>query len=146
MFLRKSDQDHFPKPVEMTIVFLIIAVIVFTVIEELAIIYHWKHVWMVRLAWIAFCFDLFFSLEFVARGVRTARHNHFWYYVKNQRGWVDFITSWPLLLLVSGPTVIIMLYPQPTGEGGSELMNYLSILKSAKAIRVSRILRLIRIS
>ena len=139
---RRSDWDHFPKFIEYVVMAAIALVLVFIVVEEIAIIEHWSHEWIVRLVFIGFAFDIFFSLEFVGRSAISARHGHFWYYIRAQRGWVDFITSWPLLLLVSGPAVVIILADD---WSESSLLGYMAILKTAKVIRVTRILRLIRV-
>ncbi|MCB1325168.1 MAG: ion transporter [Spirochaetales bacterium] len=141
----KAQQDHLPKVIEYAILFAIVLVIVFTVIEELAIIYHWSHDLRVQLVWIAFAFDVLFSAEFIARAIITARHGHFWYYMRAQRGWVDLLASIPLLLLVSGPALLSQLHVLTSGGDVSELMGFISVLKTAKAIRVTRILRLIRV-
>lgn len=139
---RKFGLDHFPKPIEYTILFLIVLVIGLIFVEELAIIYAWGDEQFVYLVWAAFLFDAVFSIEFAARAVYTARHGFFWHYIKHQRGWIDFISSFPLLLLISGPALYLLLAQD--GSGGQSLA-FLSILKTAKAVRVTRILRLIRI-
>jgi hypothetical protein len=139
---RRSDWDHFPKPIEYFILLAIVLVIVFIVVEEIAVIYHWPHQWAEYLVVAGFCFDALFSVEFCGRSIISARHGHFWYYIRAQRGWVDFLTSLPLLVLVSGPAVLLM-FLNDNGEGG--FLHYLAILKTAKAIRVTRVLRLIRV-
>ncbi len=139
---RRSDWDHFPKAIEYFIMVAIVLVIVLIIVEELAIIYHWPHKWIEYLLITAFCFDLLFTIEFAGRSFISARHGHFWYYIRAQRGWVDFLTSIPLLLLVSGPAVYLIFFAD-AGEG--TFVTALTILKTAKAIRVTRILRLVRI-
>ncbi len=142
MNARKFGLDHFPKPIEYAILFLIILVIALIFVEELAIIYAWSGDKLAYLVWAAFIFDAVFSLEFAARAVHTGRRGYFWHYIKHQRGWIDFISSFPLLLLISGPALYILLAQD---GGGVQSLAFLSILKTAKAVRVTRILRLIRI-
>jgi Ion transport protein len=142
MSARKFGLDHFPKPIEYAILFLIILVIGLIFLEEIAIIYAWSGEQLAYLIWAAFFFDAVFSLEFAARAVYTGRHGFFWHYIKHQRGWIDFVSSFPLLLLISGPALYLLL-AQDGGEGQS--LAFLSVLKTAKAVRVTRILRLIRI-
>ena len=139
---RRSDWDHFPRPIEYLVLFAIVLVIALIIVEEIAVIYHWKHQWIVYLIFAGFSFDIFFSMEFTGRAIISARHGHFWYYIRAQRGWVDFLTSWPLLLLVSGPAVLLILFDD-WGEG--TFLTYLTVLKTAKAIRVTRVLRLVRV-
>ncbi|MCB1306921.1 MAG: ion transporter [Leptospiraceae bacterium] len=143
--VNKTRQDHLPAVVEYLVIVAIVLVIVYTILEELAIIYHWSHETMVALVWVGFFFDLFFTVEFVARSIATGRHGHFSYYFLHQRGWIDFFTSIPLLVLVSGPAVYLLLQSSDDfGEIGA-LAAVLHVLKTAKAIRVTRILRLIRV-
>ena len=56
---------------------------------------------------------------------------------------MDFLSSFPLLFLNSGPSVYILLYGANL-EGASALAVF-NILKVVKAVRVTRILRLVRI-
>lgn len=139
---RRSDWDHFPKAIEYIVMLAIVLVIALIIVEELAIIYHWKHQWIEYLLITGFCFDFLFTCEFAGRSIISARHGHFWYYIRAQRGWVDFLTSIPLLLLVSGPAVLLIFFGD---SGESAFVTYLTILKTAKAIRVTRVLRLIRV-
>ncbi len=139
---KQHPQDHLPEWIETTIILAILLVVVHTVFEELAVIYHWEHMWHVRLALAALTFDLIFSGEFVARTIVTARRGHFKKYMLAERGWIDMLTSFPLLLLVSGPTAFFLLTDH---EGSGSGMQVLVILKTAKAIRVTRVLRLLRV-
>lgn len=134
--------DHLPNFIETFIIFCIVLVIVHTVVEDLAIIFHWPHKVLFWLTVGAFVFDLIFCFEFGARSVITAKHGHFKHYILNERGWIDLLTSFPLLLLVSGPALFLYL---TDAHSDSAFFNFLIILKTAKAIRVTRILRLIRV-
>ncbi len=60
----------------------------------------------------------------------------------HQRGWIDLISSVPLLLLSSGPEVLLMVFPE-IGHGAG--LGFMSSIKIVKAVRVSRILRLLRL-
>ena len=111
-------------------------------VEDCAAIFHWSHQSIVYLTIAAFVFDLLFSIEFVVRSFISKQRKSFTYYIKHQRGWIDFLSSFPLLLFFSGPAVIA--YLSGSGDGGFAL-GFFMILKTAKAIRVARILRLIRL-
>ncbi|MBE7440697.1 MAG: ion transporter [Spirochaetales bacterium] len=139
---KKQSQDHFPLPLEYLILIAIVLVVIHTIVDDLARIYHWPHRQIVILAIIGFAFDLFFSLEFGARSFISWRAGNFRQYFWYERGWVDLLASVPLLLLVSGPAMILYLNPEMATEAST---SFLHVLKSAKAIRVTRILRLIRI-
>lgn len=90
-----------------------------------------------------FIFDFIFSLEFVVRTIASTVKKNFWGYFWYRRGWVDFLSSIPLLLLNSGPALYIYL----TGDMSQIAtgIGVLNILKIIKAIRVTRVLRLVRI-
>ncbi|MDH4199309.1 MAG: hypothetical protein OEV66_02925, partial [Spirochaetia bacterium] len=136
------NKDHFPAVVENIIIVTIILVIIHTLMEDIGAVYNWPHTTMNILGVTGFLFDLFFTLEFTARSLVSQKRGHFEYYIKYQRGWVDGLSSIPLLLLVSGPAVILLLM----GSGSDAMgFGFFSILKTAKAIRVTRILRLIRV-
>ena len=139
----KYSQDHLPKIFEYSILIIIVLVIVLMVVEDLAIIYNWSHETHEVLIWLTFIFDLIFTVEFAARSIITARQGYFGHYFKHQRGWIDLLTSIPLLLLVSGPALLAILIEDTNGAGG--FFTFLMVLKTAKAVRVTRILRLIRV-
>ncbi len=88
-------------------------------------------------------FDLIFSTEFILRSIWAFREKKTKEYIIYKRGWVDFISSLPLLLL----DIYVLTRLYSTGnlaEAGSSIA-VLNVLKVVKAIRVTRILRLIRI-
>ncbi|RME92203.1 MAG: hypothetical protein D6767_03705, partial [Candidatus Hydrogenedentota bacterium] len=135
-------KDHFPAWLENIIIILILAVVVHTVLEDLALIYEWKHSTVVGLTIAGFLFDFLFTAEFVARSIISHKRGQLRLYIQYHRGWIDFLSSIPLLLFVSGPAVLVLMIGHE--EAGATL-GFLSVLKTAKAIRVTRILRLIRI-
>jgi hypothetical protein len=142
MIHHEHTNDHFSPLVENIIIFGIFLVIILMLVEDIAAIFHWPHQTIVYLTVAAFIFDLLFSIEFVIRSIVSKKRNSFKYYITHQRGWIDFLSSFPLLFFFSGPAVIAYLFG--SGEGGLAL-GFFMILKTAKAIRVARILRLIRL-
>ncbi len=139
---QKGLQDHFPAWIENIIIVFIILVVIQTILDDLSTMLHWPHKVVGVIIIAGFAFDLFFSLEFGARSIISARRGQFMGYIKHQRGWIDLLSSVPLLVLVSGPALYILLVGNPE-EGGA--FAFLSVLKTIKAIRVARILRLLRI-
>ena len=140
--LKKKHSEHFPSFIETIIIILIVLVIFHTITEDFALIYirdHRFHFWM---AVASVVFDLIFTIEFSARTIVTARRKQFRHYITKERGWIDALTSFPLLILVSGPAIFLYLADV---HGGAQAVSFLTILKTAKAIRVTRILRLIRV-
>ncbi|GAB4440515.1 MAG: hypothetical protein OHK0011_23020 [Turneriella sp.] len=91
----------------------------------------------------SFITDLLFTGEFIARTVVTKKHGAFRHYMMHQRGWVDLISSVPLLLLSSGPEILLLINPDLFTSGAG--LGFLSSIKIVKAVRVSRILRLLRL-
>lgn len=139
----KVTHDHFPEWLEAFIIFAIIAVVGVTIVEDVAIMKHWDIRSLFIITAITFGFDVFFSLEFTARAVITSRRGEFRKYFLGERGWIDLLSSFPLMLLISGPALLFYLLNDPDSEAAA--FGFLSVLKTAKAIRVTRILRLIRI-
>ncbi|MBU1078291.1 MAG: ion transporter [Spirochaetes bacterium] len=88
-------------------------------------------------------FDLIFTIEFILRSIWAVGEKKFKTYLFFQRGWVDLLSSVPLLFLNSLPTLYFFL----KGDLGTATASIavLNVLKVVKAIRVTRILRLIRI-
>jgi ion transport protein len=130
---------------ENFILVAIILVIIHTFIFELAAYLHWSVNTRNILIFLGLAFDLIFSIEFTARSIAGARKNkqslyRYWFY---ERGWVDFLSSLPLLLLDSGPSVYFLL-SSGLHDGGAAI-GTLNVLKIVKAVRVTRILRLVRI-
>lgn len=84
---------------ETFILTAIILVIIQTFLDEYSRYAHWSVLSRNVLLVSGFCFDLIFSIEFTVRSVYNGRRDKFISYIKYERGWVDFISSFPLLLL-----------------------------------------------
>lgn len=127
---------------ESIVVAAILLVLVQTFLEDFAVLIGWS--WNVRkvLVITGFFFDLFFTIEFLARLYSAVYNGRAASYFFRERGWIDFAASIPLLLLSSGPAVLALL------TGGSAMFavgSMLNILKVVKAVRIARILRLLRV-
>lgn len=140
--IKRKDQDHFPEIIETFIILAIVLVIVHTLLDELSIIYSWSHEAHINIVVTGFIFDLIFTVEFFGRMMVARRLHSVGQYITAERGWVDGLTSVPLLLLVSGPAMVLYFSGHEAAGAG---LQFLHILKSAKAIRVTRVLRLIRV-
>lgn len=88
-------------------------------------------------------FDLIFTIEFILRSYWASKEKKLKNYLFFQRGWVDFLSSLPLLFFNSIPTLYFYL----KGDLSQAVLSIavLNVLKVVKAIRVTRILRLIRL-
>jgi hypothetical protein len=120
----------------------ILLVLVQTFLEDFAILIGWS--WGIRKVLVisGFFFDLFFTVEFLARMYTAVYNGRAVNYFFRERGWIDFAASIPLLLLSSGPAVLALL------TGGSAMFamgSMLNVLKVVKAVRIARILRLLRV-
>jgi len=128
---------------ENFILIAIVFVIVHTFLSDLGLLLRWSIDIRNLIIFAGLFFDTLFTVEFIVRSaVRGSKKQLMTYWVY-QRGWVDFLSSVPLLLLSSGPQVFILL-SSGTGEG-LVAIGALNILKIVKAIRVTRVLRLIRV-
>ena len=127
---------------ENIVVVAIVLVLAQTLFEDLAVLLDWS----VRVREVVLLaglfFDLFFTIEFIARCYDAYRYRRLWAYVRYERGWIDFMASIPLLILNSGPASIALLAggASITGVGG-----LLNVLKVVKAVRIARVLRLLRV-
>ena len=129
---------------ENFIIAAIVAVIVVTFLDELATINDWGIKAKNNLIILGVIFDLLFTIEFAVRMFVNGRHGAAGHYFLHQRGWVDFLSSVPLLLLDSGPAFILFLFPE-LSMGVDAGLSFFGTLKVLKAIRVTRILRLLRL-
>jgi len=128
---------------ENFILIAIVFVIVHTFLSDLGLLLRWSIDIRNLIIFAGLFFDTLFTVEFIVRSVVRGRKKQLMTYWVYQRGWVDFLSSVPLLLLSSGPQVFILL-SSGTGEGLAAI-GALNILKIVKAIRVTRVLRLIRV-
>ena len=126
---------------ENLILVCIILVVLLTLLDEYSRYQHWNLTTKIIILVFSLIFDIIFTIEFITRTVLAKKKIRL--YLLYQRGWVDFLSSIPLLLLNSGPSFILMI----TGrlEEGAATIGVLNVLKVVKAIRVTRVLRLIRI-
>ena len=134
--------DRVRKFVENTVIVAILLVLVQTFLEDLAATAGWP--WPVRrvLIYTGFCFDVFFTVEFLARFYVALWHRRAGEYVFHERGWIDFAASIPLLMLSSGPQVAALVLGQSAVVGAAGILN---VLKVVKAVRIARVLRLLRV-
>lgn len=128
---------------ENFILIAIVLVIIQTFLDDFSRYMHWSVSVRNALMVSGFIFDLIFSIEFTVRSIISRRKRGFNYYWNYERGWVDFLSSYPLLFLNSGPSLYLLLSGGLHEQGAA--IGILNILKMVKAIRVTRILRLIRI-
>ena len=91
----------------------------------------------------AFIFDLYFTLEFFIRFISALIKKKGIDYFFYKNGWIDFLASIPLLLLISGPELLFQLFA--INIFSVSFLSKARMLKIIKAIRVARILRLIRV-
>jgi uncharacterized membrane protein YczE len=120
---------------------LIILVILETFAEEIAAFSGYGVLWRKRLLFAGFGFDLVFTVEFISRLGRSRARRGAGTYLVREFGFVDLLSSVPLLLLHSGP----LLFAYFSGSFGLFApLGVLSLFKAVKIIRVTRILRFLR--
>ncbi len=126
---------------ENLVLVVIIAVLIQTFLEDLAILMDWNVASRYMLLFLGLAMDVFFTVEFIVRSYDASRSHRFREYFWLDRGWIDLLASVPLLVFNSGPASLAVLAGglSVAGIGGS-----LNILKVVKAIRVARVLRLLR--
>lgn len=128
---------------ENLIIIAIILVIVQTFLDEYSRYAHWSILSRNILLFAGLFFDIIFSMEFILRSIFAGKRKRMIRYWIYERGWVDFLSSLPLLLLNSGPSVYLLLSGHLQEEVSA--IGIVNVLKVVKAIRITRILRLVRI-
>lgn len=126
---------------ENMVVVAIILVLIHTLVEDIANMYGWRWSTRALLIYSGFLFDLFFTVEFLIRFFNALLRRNLIGYIRDRRGWVDFIASVPLLILNSGPAALSAF----TGVSTiATTAGVFGALKVVKAIRIARVLRLLR--
>ncbi len=128
---------------ENFIVIMIIGAIVQIFLEDFSRIGSWNVSAKTMLVIIGFFFDLIFTIEFITRSILSKKEKGWGNYFKSEKGWVDLISSVPLLLLNSGPIMLGMIWPGCMIA--IPFLGVLNILKITKILRVTRVLRVLRI-
>jgi hypothetical protein len=137
-----SQLSALPGWFENFIIVAIIGVIVHQITDEFSVIFGFSRTALNVIIVLGVFFDLLFSIEFVLRSLKARKNGSWKIYFQNQRGWIDLISSVPLLLLDSGPNFIFLLLHL---SGDASAIGILNTLKTVKAIRITRVLRLVRI-
>jgi hypothetical protein len=137
------DANNLGKLFENFIIVAIIFALVITVLDEFATVLDFSLSARSVILILSCATDLLFSGEFVARIIVTRKHGAARHYMVHQRGWIDLLSSFPLLILSSGPEVILLFFPELFQSGAG--LGFMSSIKIVKAVRVSRILRLLRL-
>jgi hypothetical protein len=122
------------------IMLMIGLVLIQTFLEDLSIVTNWPVFARKVLVITAFAFDLIFTIEFLVRFFLSLMRKNAGEYFFRNRGWVDLLSSVPLLLLNSGPGLYALL----TGTVFAGAISIVSLLKVVKAIRIARMLRMLR--
>lgn len=127
---------------ESLVITAILLVLIQTFFEDFAILAGWKWSMRQKILLAGFFFDLFFTLEFLIRFYYALINKRSVHYIMQERGWIDFLASVPLLMFSSGPIALAIL----TGEAAFlGLGGMLNLLKVIKVIRIARVLRFLRI-
>ncbi len=126
---------------ENVVIVAIVLVLIQTLFDDVAVLAGWP--WAVRLVllFVGLGLDIFFTVEFLARlyGAYVNRRAALYFFY--ERGWIDFIASIPVLLLISGPAALAYWSGSAMVVGTARMIN---VLKVVKAIRIARVLRLLR--
>ena len=135
-------QTRLNRVLENFIVLVIVLVLIQTFLEDFAVLVGWSLPVRQILMILGFAFDVIFTLEFFARSIFTASRGTFGQYFLEDRGWIDFLASVPLLLFNSGPELFAFI---TLGGTAFAFGGILQVLKVVKAIRIARVLRFLRV-
>ena len=132
-----NKQSDVKKVLETLITAAVVLVVIQTLLYEFSRYDHWSVRSRNILLIAGFFFDLIFSIEFTVRSLLSGRRGGFLSYIKYERGWVDFLCSFPILILDSAPSLFFLLSGDVnTGTGVIAGMN------AFRAMRITRLLRL----
>ncbi len=135
--------EKLKKYLEGIVIFMIILVLIQTFLEDFAVVLGLGWDFRRILVYSGFVFDLFFTLEFLARYYYALTDGRGGHYIVKERGWIDFLASVPLLAFNSGPAMFALV---AGGSAFAGVGGFLNVLKVVKAIRIARVLRLLRIT
>jgi len=137
-----SDTNKIISLTEKVVIAAVILVLFHTLIQDIADLFQWS--WNARRALIyaGLFFDLLFTIEFALRTLSAIVKKNLVSYLRDDRGWVDFVASVPLLIFSSGPAAISAYNNVPTVATAAGVFG---VLKIVKAIRIARVLRLLRL-
>jgi len=149
----ENKESNFYSFIELFILFMVILVIIQTFLEDFSIYAGMPLDWVKKIRLLAFFFDLFFTFEFITRLLDSITKGKGFFYFFYENGWIDFLSSIPLLLLLSAPEFILevkrvdlySLFADYSADFWAFLSIDLSIFKILKAVKIVRIFRLIRI-
>jgi hypothetical protein len=126
---------------------LIVILIIFSVIQIFLDEFGRFDLWSVlvrnSLTLAGFFFDSIFSIEFIIRSILAYKKNDALRYIKYGRGWIDFLSSFPLLLL-DLPAVYLLFSGNVEESPAASAL--LAITIFIYDIRITRILRFVRIA
>lgn len=126
------------------ILIMIVLVIVQTFLEEFSVVNGMSLSFRHLLVFSGLFFDLVFTIEYLIKQIRAALRHRGLDYLLHQRGWIDLLSSVPLLLLNSAPRTIILLAPENPEMLLFSGLDIANLMKVVKAVRITRILRFIR--
>ena len=135
-------KDNKFSALENLITIAIILVVIHTFLEDFATVINWNSDIRTVLMIVGFGFDLFFTIEFLARMGAAFQRKRVGEYFIYEKGWIDFLASVPLLMLNSAPPFVALVLGGTAAAGVGGILN---MLKLIKAIRIARILRLLRV-
>lgn len=134
-------------PFDLFVFISVILSILFVIAGEYAVYTGWSVRTRNAFLWTGLFFDLVFSVEFLLRSIPAAKSGRFTLYIKHETGWIDFLTSIPLLVLYSAPLLYITLNTE--GVRGTvlftEMINYTAIVHLSLVMRCIRVMKLFRI-
>ena len=134
-----SKKDSFGS---ILITFMILLGIVLIFAEDIALLAGWSVSSRTLIIFLSFVVDLFFSIEFVVNTVIKSKDKKFKIWFNKENGWIDLISSWPLLLFSSGPLVYGLLL---SGAGRRGLVGMMGLLRVVRVFRIARVFRIFRI-
>jgi len=112
-------------------------------INEYAVFAMWSIASITALLCAGVVFDLIFAVEFIVKSIKAAGRKEFLIYIKHKKGWIDILSSFPVLILYSVPLFCLLL--KNSAEIGTLSPLPFEIMSVVITIRMPLILRSIRV-
>ncbi|MBN2544630.1 MAG: hypothetical protein JXB50_02455 [Spirochaetes bacterium] len=151
--MEENRSNFFYLFIELSVLFMILLVIIQTFLEDFSVYKGWSLDLVDKIKLSAVFFDLFFTFEFLTRFIDRITKGKGFFYFFCENGWIDFISSIPLLLLISLPEFLLQIkgfnlysvFIEYTKVFWSFLAVDMTLFKFIKAVRIIRILRFARV-
>lgn len=139
-----NNSSRFSQLVQVFLSFVLLLGILQLFLEDLSLVARWP--WTLRrfLVVSAIIIDSILTLEFGIRSGKALIHKNLFHYMLREFGWVDFVSSLPLLILDSGPRFLALVSGVAISGSVAGIFGIFRIVRFVRIIRLLRFTRLLK--